>query len=104
MDRDWAAEFGRLARDRDLLLSVHAPLPAFLGHLDRGKKYRMAVGMLDHTAGIAKAAGAELVVFHPGFLLGREHEDAIRAVIEQLRDLRERLEGKGRDLPFGVEV
>jgi deoxyribonuclease-4 len=104
MEKDWAAEFGRLARERDLLLSVHAPLPAFLGHLDRGKKYRMAVGMLDHTAGIAKAAGAELVVFHPGFLLGREREDAIRAVIEQLRDLRERLEGKGRDLPFGVEV
>jgi deoxyribonuclease IV len=104
MEKEWAADFGRLAREREIMVSVHAPLPAFLGHLDRGKKYRMAIGMLDHTAGIAKAAGAELVVIHPGFLLGRERADAIHAVVEQLSDLRERLEGKGRDLPFGVEV
>ena len=48
-----------------------------MGHADRGKKLKMAVGMLDHTAGIAKAAGAELIVFHPGFLLGRKREHAI---------------------------
>jgi hypothetical protein len=28
--------------------------------------------MLDHTAGLAKAVGASVIVFHPGFLLGRE--------------------------------
>jgi deoxyribonuclease-4 len=44
------------------------------------------------------------VVFHPGFLLGRTREDAIDAVVEQLATLRERLEGKGRAVPFGVEV
>jgi deoxyribonuclease IV len=104
MEWDWAAELGRLARDSDIVLSVHAPIPAFLGHVDRGKKYRMAVGMLDHSAGIAKACGAEVVVFHPGFLLGRERADAIGAVVEQLRDLRERLEAKGRDVPFGIEI
>ena len=104
LEKDAAAELGRLARERDLVLSVHAPLPAFLGHLDRGKKYRMAIGMLDHTAGIAKAAGTEVIVFHPGFLLGRTHEETIASVVEQLRELRERLEGKGRDVPFGIEV
>jgi deoxyribonuclease-4 len=93
-----------LARESGILLSVHAPIAGFLGHVDRGKKYRMAVGMLDHSAGIAKAVGAELVVFHPGFLLGRERADAIAAVVEQLRDLRERLEGKGRAVPFGIEI
>jgi deoxyribonuclease-4 len=104
MDWDFAAEFGRLARESEIILSVHAPIPAFLGHLDRGKKYRGAVGMLDHSAGVAKAAGAEVVVFHPGFLLGRERADAIAAVVEQLRELRERLEGKGRNVPFGIEI
>ena len=64
----------------------------------------MAVGMLDHSAGIAKVAGAELVVFHPGFLLGRERADAIDSVVEQLGELRERLEGKDRAVPFGVEI
>ena len=104
MDWDWAAEFGRLARDSEIVLSVHAPIPAFLGHLDRGKKYRMAIGMLDHSAGVAKAVGAEIVVFHPGFLLGRERDEAIRSVVEQLRELRERLEAKERDVPFGIEI
>jgi deoxyribonuclease-4 len=104
MDWEWAAEFGRLVREREIVLSVHAPIPAFLGHLDRGKKYRMAVGMLDHSAGVARAVGAELVVFHPGFLLGRERDAAIRSVVEQLGELRERLEEKGRDVPFGIEI
>ena len=83
---------------------MHAPIAGFMGHAERGKKLNMAVGMLDHSAGIAKAAGAELVVFHPGFLLGRTREDAIDSVVEQLGELRERLEGKDRAVPFGIEV
>src|SRR6266496_6065848 len=47
-------------RAADVALSVHAPLAAFMGHVDRGKKFKMALGMLDHTAGLAKAAGAEV--------------------------------------------
>ncbi|MER3411927.1 MAG: hypothetical protein C4305_06245 [Thermoleophilia bacterium] len=83
---------------------MHAPIAGFLGHAERGKKLNMAVGMLDHSAGIAKACGAELVVFHPGFLLGRSRQEAIKAVVEQLGELRARLEGKGRAVPFGCEV
>jgi deoxyribonuclease-4 len=104
MDYPWAKRFGELAREARIALSVHAPIAGFLGHLERDKKHRMAVGMLDHSAGIAVACGAELVVFHPGFLLGREHADAIDAVCEQLGELRERLEAKGRAVPFGVEI
>src|ERR671923_580338 len=63
MDYPWAERFGELAAEKGIVLSVHAPLPAFLGHVDRSKKYRMALGMLDHTAGIAVACGAEVVVF-----------------------------------------
>jgi deoxyribonuclease IV len=104
MDYPWAESFGELARSAGIALSVHAPIAGFMGHLERDKKYRMAVGMLDHSAGIAVACGAELVVFHPGFLLGREREAALEAVAEQLRELRTRLEGKGRAVPFGVEI
>ena len=104
MDYDWAAEFGRLAREAKIILSVHAPIAGFMGHAERGKKLNMATGMLDHSAGIAKAAGAELVVFHPGFLLERTREEAIDSICEQLGELRERLEGKDRAVPFGVEV
>jgi deoxyribonuclease IV len=104
MDWDYAERLGALAREEDVALSIHAPIAAFVGHAERGKKLRMAIGMLDHTAGLARACGAAPVVFHPGFLLGRERDDAIAAVVEQLGELRERLEGKDRDVPFGVEV
>jgi deoxyribonuclease-4 len=104
MDYPWAERFGQLARDADIALSVHAPIAGFMGHVERDKKQRMAVGMLDHSAGVAKSAGAEVVVFHPGFLLGRERADAIDSVVEQLAELRQRLEGKDRAVPFGVEV
>jgi deoxyribonuclease-4 len=104
MDYPWAERLGELAREKGIVLSVHAPIAGFMGHVERDKKQRMAVGMLDHSAGIAKAAGAELVVFHPGFLLGRERDVAIASVCEQLAELRRRLEGKDRAVPFGVEI
>jgi deoxyribonuclease IV len=104
MDYDFAARFGELAREHGIVLSVHAPIAGFMGHAERGKKLNMAVGMLDHSAGIAKAAGAEVVVFHPGFLLGRTRDEAIDSVVEQLGELRQRLEAKDRAVPFGIEV
>jgi len=76
-----------------------------MGHVEAsGRKFSSAVGALDRSAGIAKASGAEIVVFHPGFLLERSREDALAAVVEQLGTLRERLEQKERAVSFGVEV
>jgi deoxyribonuclease-4 len=104
LEYDAAPLLREAAQAADVALSVHAPLAAFMGHVDRAKKFKMALGMLDHTAGLAKAAGAQLVVFHPGFLLGRERELAIADVIDQLGDVRERLLAKDRLVPFGIEV
>src|SRR5947207_8341245 len=94
MEYPWAERFGELAAEAGIVLSVHAPLAGFLGHVERDKKHRMAIGMLDHSAGVAVSCGAQLVVLHPGFLLGRSREDALDAVVEQLAELRARLEGK----------
>jgi deoxyribonuclease-4 len=104
MNAAFAEQFGELAREAGIVLSMHAPLFAIVGRPERDKKHRMAVGMLDHTAGVAVACGAELVVIHPGYLFGRGHAEAIDSVVEQLAELRARLEGKGRAVPFGVEV
>jgi deoxyribonuclease IV len=104
MERPFAERLGPIARARGIALSVHAPIAAFLGHRERDAKYRRAVGMLDHSAGLALACGAELVVFHPGFLLSRTRDEALDAVCDQLAELRERLERKERAVPFGIEV
>ena len=107
MKDEWrfAGRLGEVAREAGIALSVHAPIAAFPGHLagDEGKRKR-AFGMLDHTAGVAVALGAEIVVVHPGFLLGRAREDALEAVVADLAALRERLEAKGRGVPFGIEI
>src|SRR5437763_5459284 len=105
MDRDYAQRLGSLAKDAGMALSIHAPLAAFLGHVQQGgRKHQMAVGMLDHTAGLAAACGAAPVVIHPGFLLGRSRDDALTAVMAQLTELRQRLAAKGRAVDFGVGV
>ena len=104
MDKDFAAALGQCAADHDIALSVHAPIPAFLGHVDRGAKYRRAMGMLDHSAGLALLAGASPVVIHPGFLLERERAEALESVVEQLGELRDRLLAKNRDVLFGIEL
>jgi deoxyribonuclease IV len=99
-----AERLGEAARAKGIAISIHAPLAGFMGHLDLGKKFKMATGMLDHSAGLAAACGAEVTVFHPGYLLGRERKEALDAVVEQLLLLGERLEKKGRLVPFGIEV
>ena len=103
LDYPWAERLGELARDHDIALSVHAPLFAFPGHPD-AKKSKMALGALDRSAGIAAAAGAEIVVVHPGFWLGRTPEQTIDDVVSSLETLREKLESKERAVAFGIEV
>ena len=103
LDYPWAERLGALAHDAGIALSVHAPLFAFPGHPDP-KKSKMALGALDRSAGIAAAAGAQVVVIHPGFWLGRERAQAIEDVVAWLGALRERLEQKDRLVAFGVEV
>jgi deoxyribonuclease-4 len=102
---EWASRFGELAGTNKIALSIHAPIAAILGHLpgDEGKRKR-AFGMIDHSAGVATAVGAELLVVHPGYLLGRERKAALESVAQDLAALRERLEPKGRNVAFGVEV
>jgi deoxyribonuclease IV len=103
MDYPWAERLGELARENGIALSVHAPLFAFPGHPEE-KKAKMALGALDRSAGLAAACGAEVVVIHPGFWLGRDRERTLADVVTWLGTLRARLEQKDRAVAFGVEV
>src|SRR5919201_672494 len=62
------------------------------------------LGELAREHGIVLSVHAPIVVFHPGYLLGRTREAAIDSVCEQLGELRVRLEKKDRAVPFGIEV
>jgi deoxyribonuclease-4 len=96
-------ELGEAAREADVVLSVHAPLFAFPGNTDPAKRSQAASNMV-HTARLARELGAEVVVIHPGFFLGRERDQAIAEVIAHLQEIGEQLRAKGREVPFGVEL
>jgi deoxyribonuclease-4 len=103
LDYPLAEQLGAVAGEHDIAISVHAPLFAFPGHPDE-RKAKQALGALDRSAGLAAACGAELVVIHPGFWLGRDRERTLDDVVAWLAALRERLEAKERAVPFGLEV
>jgi len=67
LDYETAPLFGAAAAAADVVLSVHAPLAAFMGHADRGKKFKMALGMLDHTPAspelVALSSSSSIPVF-----------------------------------------
>src|SRR5438105_12534023 len=50
MDYDFAARLGELARDHEIVLSVHAPIAGFTANADLGKKLNTAVGITEHRA------------------------------------------------------
>ena len=70
---------------------------------DEAKRKR-AIGMIDHSAGSRPAVGAELMVVHPGYPARPRAAAALESVAEDLAELRERLEPKGRTVAFGVEI
>ena len=85
----------RSAAEHDIALSVHAPIAGFMGHAERGKKLNMAVRDARPLGGDREGAGAKSSCFHPGFLLGRDREDAIDAVVEQLGRAARAARGQG---------
>ena len=105
MDYEFAERFGALCREHDIALSVHAPIAGFMGHAERGKKLNMAVG---HARPLGwdreERRGRDRRL--PPRLSARSHTRGrdSTAVVEQLGELRDRLEGKDRAVPFGIEV
>ena len=103
MDYPWAERFGEVAREAGIVLSVHAPIAGFMGHLDRGKKYNMATGMLDHSAGVA-VAGRRGRRLPPGVPARAHARGRARLDRRPARLAPRAARGQGPRVPFGIEV
>ena len=104
MDYPWAERLGELARehgDRALRaradLRLHGPRRARQEAEHGGRHARP-------LAGIARPPAPRSSSSIPGSCSAATREEAIDSVVEQLGELRERLEGKDRAVPFGIEV
>jgi len=103
-------QFGELAAERQIQLSVHAPYFAVLTVVedDRGKQ---AVAALEHTMKIGSWLGAPIIVAHPGHTHGEPAEVLMERIFERLELIRSKvdslgvglgLETAGNDSSFGT--
>ena len=94
-------EFGELAAERGMAVSVHAPYFAVLT-IEDDEKRKTTLSSLEHTMKLGKALGAHTIVAHTGFVGERTPEELHELVAQGL----ERIEPKVRHLgvALGLET
>ncbi len=103
------AEFGDLAAERGIAVSVHAPYFAVLT-VDDPEKRKKTLSALEHTMKLGKALGAHTIVAHTGHIKDREPEELHGLVADGLSTIEPKvrhlgvalgLETAGSDRAFG---
>ncbi len=92
-----------VARNNGVILSAHAPYFINLNSKD-AKKARMSQGTLHHAARIAHLAGAETLVFHPGFYMEKPPGAAYEVMKEAVGTVVDKLQGEMNPILLRPEV
>jgi len=95
------AAFGRLAAERDIRLSVHAPYFAMLT-IDDPERFARTRAAVEHTMKLARRLGAALVVVHPGHDRARSSEQLLATCLEALGSIEPRIRDLG--VALGLET
>lgn len=103
MKQELATEVGKVAEKLDISLSVHAPYYINLNAKERAKLEASKKRILD-SARIGAAAGAKIIVAHPGFYLGMGPEIAYASVEKALVEIDEKLKHWGIEIKIGLET
>ncbi|MBT8248950.1 MAG: sugar phosphate isomerase/epimerase, partial [Acidimicrobiia bacterium] len=75
--------FGKLAAERDISLSVHAPFFAMLT-VDDEERSRKCVHAIEHSMKLSQAMGGTVTVVHPGHSRDRTSEEIFDLVRSRL--------------------
>lgn len=94
MGKDKAAEVGALAAELKLPLSVHAPYYVNLAAKEPQKIEDSIKRLLD-SARIGNLCGADRVVFHAGFFMGRDRDVVYGMILENMRRVMAGLAAEG---------
>lgn len=89
MGLDLAKKAGAAAKEKDILLSVHAPYFINLNSEKKGVIEESKRRLLQSIA-VAEAAGAYIVVFHAGFYSGDRDREATETIKENILEVREK--------------
>ncbi len=98
---DRCETFGKLAAERKISLSMHAPYFAMLtiDDPDRYKKTRAAV---EHSMKLARRLGAAIVVVHPGHDKERTSEQLLSTALDAMQSIEPKIRDLGINL--GLET
>ena len=86
MDLKTAKDVGTLAKEKGIILSVHAPYYINLAS-DEQEKFAASKKRILDACERAHAMGAQNVTFHAGFYQKRTHEETYQLIKTALRDL-----------------
>jgi deoxyribonuclease-4 len=104
MSIDTAKKVGRVAEENDVLLSCHCPYWINCCAIEEEKIVTTIRNILQ-TARVANAMGAWIIVFHPGYYMGRIPEDASKVVKNTLRKILDKMHAEDiKDVYLGMET
>lgn len=102
-DENGCREVAKAAGELGLRLSAHAPYYLNFNAHEPSKR-RASQGILHKAARIASLCGASDLVFHVGFYLGDDAEEAYRVVRSYLAEVLERLRSDGVGVVLRPEI
>ncbi len=100
---DSLIEVGKKAKEKDVILTLHAPYAINLASKDEEKLIK-SIERLYLSAKAAEAIGATHVTFHPGYYSGRDPGEALRLAISGLNELVRRLKDENVRVELGPET
>ncbi|MEM0021748.1 MAG: deoxyribonuclease IV [Fervidicoccaceae archaeon] len=89
ISRERAEKLGSLARENDVVLSMHAPYYVNLSALEQ-EKVESSIKRLVDSLQASSWMGSYVVVFHPGYYLDWGTKEAVARVISALKEVRSR--------------
>ncbi len=98
---DRCASFGRLAAERGIALSVHAPYFAMLT-IEDAERYTKTRAAVEHAMKLGRRLGATVIVVHPGHDRDRTSEQLLGTALEALAAIEPKIRDLG--LSLGLET
>jgi len=103
MSPEVAVSAGKLAAEKQVVLTAHAPYYINLNSAER-QKVHMSKERILQTARIAGLLGARSITFHAAFYLADSHTDTYTAVKTQLLKVMNTLKEEGNEVMIRPEV
>lgn len=104
MSEATAREVGRIAKEKNIALSCHAPYFINCCAMEKVKLARSIHNITD-SAKAMHFMGGRIAVFHPGFYMGRGSAECLKLVKETMLQALEKLHSLGiRDVLLGMEL